>query len=194
MSSPRKKKNKGKKAQRPSAIRLKAFEAKYQAHFEKLGNALDLYEREHPEWQNECVYWLMDYSLHRLKDFIESKQEHEISWSSPFVELKFPVECRWFEENGEPKFSVNAGKITEKDLASEESALKSLTRLMVRQIEITTLQTVTNYAAYSQKRRRYTPMLDQESVEYNLRHSSPLSTLRYLSFRQEEIDRAIFGA
>ena len=51
---------------------MKAFEAKYQAHFEKLGNALDLYEQEHPEWRNECVYWLMDYSLHRLKDFIES--------------------------------------------------------------------------------------------------------------------------
>jgi hypothetical protein len=38
--------------------------------------------------------------------------------------------------------------------------------LMVRQIEITTLQTVTNYAAYSQKGRSYTPMLGQESIEY----------------------------
>jgi hypothetical protein len=166
MSSPRKKKRKAIKGQRPSAARIKAFKEKYQAHFEKLGDALELYEGEHPDWQDECLYWLADYSLHRLREFIESKDECEISWSSPFVELKFPVECRWFEEDGEPKFSVNTGKITEKDLASKEGALKSLTRLMVRQIEITTLQTVTSYAAYSQKGRRYTPMLGQDAVGY----------------------------
>jgi hypothetical protein len=128
---------------------------KYEAHFEKLGNALDVYEREHPEWQSECLFWLMDSSLRRLKGFIESKKEREISWSSPFVELKFPVECRWFEQNGEPQFTINTGKITEQDLASEENALKSLTRLVIRQIEITTLQTVTSYAAISKKGRRY---------------------------------------
>lgn len=168
MASPRKKKGKAAKGKRPSAARIKAFDEKYQAHFEKLGNALDLYEREHPEWQNECLYWLMDYSLRRLREFIEAKEEREISWSSPFVELKFPVECRWFEEGGEPKFSVNTGKITEEDLASEDNALKSLTRLMIRQIEITTLQTVTSYAAYSQEGPRYTPMLGQDAVEYLL--------------------------
>ena len=162
----RKRKRISKKAAPDIKSRLESFENRFQAHFEKLGDALDRYEKDHPNWQDECLFWLMESSLKRLKSFLCSPKAGKSVWESPLLELKFPVECRWFEEGGEKKFTVNSGRVSETDLETKSSVVKSLTRLMVRQIEITTLQAVTNYAAYSQKGKRYTPMLGQDSLDY----------------------------
>jgi hypothetical protein len=123
----RKRKRISKKVAPGDKSRVQAFEKRFQAHFDKLGDALDRYETEHPKWQEECLFWLMESSLKRLKSFLCSPKAGKRVWMNPFLELKFPVECTWFEEKGEQKFTVNSGRVNEADLETEDSVLKSLT-------------------------------------------------------------------
>lgn len=131
-------------------------------HIDTLFQALESYEKEHPHWQGECLLWITEWCLRQLKAFLEDGGENDISWENPFVEMHFPVQCSWHEENGHSRFSLNSGTITTENTADQESALKTLSEIMVRQIEITTLQDLTNRVAFEKNGDQFFPMLDED--------------------------------
>lgn len=142
-----------------------SFQEQLDYYTGKLALALQGYEEEHPHWQTECLLWITDQCLGRLRRYLENPDESEISWDYPFVELHFPVDCNWQTTDAGPTFTLNSGVITKDDLKDEESALQTLTKIMVRQIEIVTLQDVTHGAAYSQEGGQFYPMLSPESIQ-----------------------------
>jgi len=139
-----------------------------QKHVATLFQALENYEKEHPHWQNESLLWIMEWCLQQLRAILEAGKDSNITWENPFVEVHFPVDCTWQETNGEQTFSLNSGNITSENTANKDIAVKTLSEIMVRQIEITTLQSLTNHVALEKRGDDFVPVLDVEQRNHLL--------------------------
>lgn len=125
---------------------------------------LDSIEKDHPEWEFETLIWVLSWSLDSLRHYIELESENSISWEDPFVELQFPVECKWDPSiNSEtPSFTLTCGHITENDVKDKETAIKALTKLVIRYLEVVTFQRLTNHSALAKKGDEHFAILSQE--------------------------------
>jgi hypothetical protein len=128
---------------------------------EVLRNALGSYESEHPHWREEVLVSLIDWALRRLEFYVESEEEADISWESPFVELHFPVELDWkAQANAHArKLTVLSGTITRQNTADKARALKTLSEIMVRHLNVLALQEFTNHAWFEKRGETFTPFL-----------------------------------
>jgi hypothetical protein len=147
-------------------------------HFRKgleiLPEILECWERDHPEWRIEVLLWILDGALHALRNYIESPEESEISWDSPYVELHFPVECTWTESDAEsPSFSLTAGRLDKSDMIDGGTATQALAKVMVSYLEIMALQDLTNGRALEKRGDGFRRIVDAASIEDLERIESP---------------------
>jgi hypothetical protein len=117
-------------------------ETRLQQCLAALPQVLKDFERDHPEWRYEVLYWLLDRALKSLRGYLESETETEITWKSPYVEIRFPVDCDWTENPSgeEPSFTLQTGRLTIAEMVDNGTAARALSRLVVRHIEIEALQ------------------------------------------------------
>lgn len=88
--------------------RAKRFAARVDALTEALGDALDRFEEDHPDWFTEVLLQLLCEGLLQLRECIEDPADETVSWSSPFVELQYPVPWDWEAEGA----AANLGRLT----------------------------------------------------------------------------------
>lgn len=131
------------------------------SYLERLNEARQAYEQDHPDWRLESLYWILERGLGGLRKLLKS---NTMSWRDPFVELRFPVDCQWTSTSDSAPFVV-ACNIKRSDFKDEETTVKSLTKLMVSQIEIDTLQSLTHDAVYVREGEAYRTMFSAEDVE-----------------------------
>lgn len=138
--------------------------ARLNKYLDVLPSALEAFERSHPAWRLEALYWLLEKGLRSLRSYIESEAETEIDWASPFVELHFSVECDWEEATNAPgsSFRTLTGCVTTEDVSDDKKATNVLSNLMLRHIEISALQEWTNGVAYEKHGEVYMPAMDPE--------------------------------
>jgi hypothetical protein len=141
--------------------------ARLKKYMERLPKALESWEEEHPHWRVEVLLWVLDRALTSLRAYIESESENEITWESPYVEIRFPVECVWDEgstaEN--PNFHFQTGQVSTKDVRDDESAAETLSRLLIRHIEIAALQEWTNYSGFEKRGDKLRAISRAEDIE-----------------------------
>ena len=136
-------------------------EDQIKSHLVKLDQARQAYERDHPEWHLECLFWILERGLGGLRKLLSSGK---MSWKDPFVELRFPVDCQWATSPDGAPFVVSSGNIREEDLKDDESIVNTLTKIMVSQIEIETLQNLTHNAVYVREGEGYRTMFSSDDV------------------------------
>ncbi len=139
---------------------MKSFE-KYLPLCQKV---VEDYERDHPHWRIEVLFSLIRWSLRSLKHYIEDVHDPEITWASPLVELHFPIEWNW-----KVKLTDNLargghifGKFTNKNTATKELAIKTLSETMARQFNAMTLAELTNWAWFEKRNSYFLPIFPHE--------------------------------
>ena len=136
---------------------------------------LENYERDHPRWQFEVLYWLLDRALRSLQGYLASSEEAEITWASPYVEIRFPVDCVWSDTSTaeEPNFTLQSGHLSTSDMGDEKAAAKALSRLLIKHLEIVALQDWTNRSAFEQRGDKLQPILSSAQIEALDKISNP---------------------
>lgn len=137
---------------------------KIRHYVDKLPDILDSFEQAHPEWRSGIMMSLLQLALNSLRGYIERENEPEISWENPYVEIQFPVEVQCKSENDDegPSFTVTTGHLKAKDVVDEDTATKALSRLMVRHLEIETLQELTQGAALIKDGDGFLPAMPED--------------------------------
>lgn len=127
---------------------------------------LESFEKKHPKWGWEVTYWILDGALKSLRHYLEDASDDEISWSSPFVRLQFAVDCSWNSDTSKNGiFSINSGFLTREDVETTESASEALSEILVRHLEVVTLENITGGVALQKDGERYFPVLSAEVAE-----------------------------
>jgi hypothetical protein len=137
---------------------------KIQHYVDKLPDILDSFEQSHPEWRSGVMMSLLQLALSSLRGYIEREQEPEITWENPYVEIQFPVQiqCSSADQDEGPLFTVTTGRLTSADVVDDIAATKALSRLMVRHLEIETLQELTQGAALIKDGDGFLPAMPEE--------------------------------
>jgi hypothetical protein len=139
-------------------------DAELRSYLSKLDRAREAYQSDHPNWRLQCLYWILQRGLAGLRQLLEASPER-MSWQFPFVELRFPVECRWEVTPDGLPFVPVTGQIPLAHLSNEELMVSTLTQIMVCQLEMQTLQELTNFAGYVRQGDSYRRLLAVEDVE-----------------------------
>ncbi|CAN5642179.1 hypothetical protein BH09VER1_BH09VER1_16090 [soil metagenome] len=135
-------------------------------HLKLFLEALKNYESEHPHWQKECLFWVMQWGLTELKRCLDGNKAAGVTWENPIVELHFPVPCSWETIDGREALTLQAGKITAENVRDEKTASKTLAQLLIRQVEIMALQTMTNFAMFEKTGENHVPVLGEEPAHW----------------------------
>lgn len=143
-----------------SAQRLVGLEEYYQA----LLRAMDSYETDHPHWWLEVLVSFIKWSLRCLRYHVENRRTKGISWNSPFVELRYPVEWNWEGARGGDVSRSNfvSGRMTKRNTANSDLASRTLTKIMVSHLNAMALHGLTNQAWWEKHDNYYTPYLPVE--------------------------------
>lgn len=139
--------------------------SKIKRHVELMPQMLGDFENANPDWRVGILVSLLDRSLQSLVGYIEKGDEAEISWEDPFVELQFPVEVSVTTDDEIPSFNVTTGTLTAKGVATPELAADSMSRLMIRHLELTALQELTGHAALIKQGDGFLPALPTDIGE-----------------------------
>lgn len=134
-------------ADRPApSAKGEKFQARVNRYLKVFIKLLDAYERDHPNWRAEALFWLIEYGLVRLRYYVESKRESEISWDSPFVELHYPIDWNWdaWRDGKTTGISINSGVLNERNTRTKKVAARTLASIMVKHLTILALQQFTN--------------------------------------------------
>lgn len=142
------------------------WKEKIKKHAKHLADALVAYEADHPEWRLESLLWIAERCLRNLKRLLDDPAQSSISWAHPFVEMHFPVDCDWKTTEAGVSFSLHAGALTKENLKDEDTAVTTLTEIMIRQLEIVTMQHATGNSAYGYENGSYRPMLSPETIDH----------------------------
>ncbi len=123
------------------------------------------YENEHPYWRIEVLVSLIKWSLKSLKHYIEDVRNSEITWASPLVELHFPIEWNWKVKpiGNLARSGYIFGKFTNKNTATEELALKTISATMARRFNALTLGELTNWACFEKRNNGFTSVFPVET-------------------------------
>jgi len=160
------------KTKRP---KLKAFdgfdsldpEARIEKCLKILPEVLSEWEVSHPEWRIEALLWILDASIKSMRKYIESAEEPEISWESPFVELHYPIQCSWDEVAEDiPSFEIITGHITEEDVRDIATIRSTLSKLLVEHIQLVALQEFTNYTGFEKRNGEFHTVLDHSTIDF----------------------------
>lgn len=126
-----------------------------------LQNALEDYQKSHPQWRLEVLVSLIERGMKSLQHYVEDPHEREINWNSPFVELHYPVDWNW-QPRGEGGIAPGGhifGIFTKRNTATKNVASNTLGKIMVHWFNAATLAEVTNWAWYEKLNNYYTPVL-----------------------------------
>ena len=148
--------------------------------------ALDNHERKHPHWRIEVLVSLIKWSLRSLQRYIEDDRESKITRDEPLVELHYPVGWNW-KPRGECDIARGGhifGKITKKNTAGKRTAVRTLSKIMVNQLNATALADVTHWAWYEKLNNYYTPVLPAEL-------SGKLNAIKDKRARREAFDELV---
>lgn len=166
-------------------------------YVDKLPDILGSFEESHPQWQPGILISILEWALLSLKRYIEDPTEQEISWDEPFVEIRFPVDCTKDgkgDELGEI-YKVTTGALTSDEVRDDESAKRALSALMVRHLEIVTLQDLTEGLGMITKGEGFIPVIPDHVAEPLMviedeakRHREMMKLFRPLSFGAGTID------
>ena len=133
---------------------------RFEKYIPILQNALEDYQKSHPQWRLEVLVSLFERGMKSLKHYVEDPQEREINWNSPFVELHYPVDWNWHPrgEGGIAPGGHIFGEFT-KEYGDQSLATNTLGKIMVHWFNAATLAEVTNWAWYEKINNYYTPVL-----------------------------------
>lgn len=92
------------------------FEPRLEEFEKTLKSALDRYEKQNPDWWTVPVWQILHYGLKKLRGMLK---KHRISWENPVIELGYPVEADWDQEepvyfNLSPDDLEDEGKVEER--------------------------------------------------------------------------------
>jgi hypothetical protein len=147
-------------------------------------DALEHYETEHPHWRVEVLVSMIRWGLRSLKHYIEERRDKEITWESPFVELRYAVDWDWKAPRGGDviRSKLVSGKITKRNTSTAEAARRTLTKIMVRHLTTLALQGFTSGVWYEVYRNYFTPFLPAELA-------ASLNSIRGKRERREAFDQ-----
>ena len=119
------------------------------------------YQEEHPRWVAEGLLRVLSLSVSNLREYLEEGKDPEISWSSPFVELRYPVPWDW--EKGRDIVRP----ITDEDLHNPEDpiGLEWIAETFSRTLDINILKLLTKGAAFHLKGDETFPLIAPEIQE-----------------------------
>jgi hypothetical protein len=158
----------GKTAAADEAKKQQRSEARIARYIDLFGELLDSYERDHPNWKAEALYWLIKYGLHSLRHYLEARGERAISWDSPFVGLHYPIDWNWksWRKGRTTGISINTGVLTDANTRTRRAALRTLAEIMVKHITILALQEFTHNVGYEKRGNHFTPILGSDVGEF----------------------------
>jgi hypothetical protein len=135
--------------------------------FDALLGALDHYESIHPRWVTENYLFILESSLESLRHYVESDNEKEVTWESPFVELHYPIEWNWeaWERGEKNAVFLSTGTISKDSSRDTDSAKEMLTEILMKHIRILTLQRLTNFVGLEKRGDYYTPIMSNELAD-----------------------------
>lgn len=124
-------------------------------------NALNKHEGAHPNWRIEVLVSLIKWGLKSLKHYIEDVPDPKITWDSPFVELHYPVDWNWEGRSGGDLVPAGYifGNLTRRNMATKQSAVRTLSQTMAKQFNAMMMADATNWAWYEKFNNYYTPVL-----------------------------------
>ena len=151
----------------PAARNKNAAKARLKRCSATFPKLLEDYEQDHPEWRFEVPYWLLKWGLKSLQCYLASSEKSGISWASPYVEIRFPVDCIWSETSTaqQPSFTLQSGRLSIANMKDEKAADKALSRLLIRHLEIVALQEWTNRSSFEQRGDKLQPILSAAQIE-----------------------------
>jgi len=107
-------------------------------HFmDSFGNFLDKYEEANLEWIGITLLQIIYKAVEGLKGLIENPEEKEITWETPFVELRYPVLANW--KKVEPCYF----RLTAEDLKSEDKLKEKFAEGFITVKEVFILRAIT---------------------------------------------------
>ena len=151
-----------------------------------LRDALESYEKDHPQWRIEVLVSLIGRGLVGLKQQLDDPNNIGITWEHPFVELHYPIEWDWNAPRDESILSreLTSGKITRNNTIDAETAENTLMEIMVQHLNIMALQDFTNHVWLEKFKDKYIPILPTEFC-------AELDAIRGKRARQEALDRLV---
>jgi len=154
------------KTKRPVSTRVEAHivEERINRYLGILEDALESYEKEHPQWRTDAILSLIQVGLQNLRHYIESKNDTEVGWDQTFATFHYPVEWNWAAWAKRDKFGAGVmyGTLTKANTATRKEARKALAKIMVAHVILQTLQEFTNFVAFMKRGTRYTPIVSME--------------------------------
>lgn len=113
-------------------------------HVRAFQDAMEAYEKDHPQWRYEVLFSFVKRGLFGLKQKIEDRNNTSVTWDSPFAEFYYPVEWDW---NTKDVISgkLVTGKFTAENTRDAETTRKTLSEMLVRHLNTLALQDLTNH-------------------------------------------------
>jgi len=134
---------------------------RFNRHVETFRKLLGDYECDHPNWREEALMWLIKYSLRGLRHCIESGSESKITWDSPFVELRYPIDWNWksWRKGKTNGIYIQTGTFTDANTKTKSLATATLAKMLVKHLSVLTLQEFTNKVGFEKRGSSFTPIL-----------------------------------
>lgn len=135
--------------------------------FEALQGAVADYEEKHPLWRLEVLASFIKGSVANLKHHIENPNEREITWQTPFVELRYSVDWDWdaSSEHGDERDCMVFGTLHSQEIQNKTNTVQSISKIMVAMINTTALGEMTNHTRFAKRGDNYQTLLPIESIE-----------------------------
>ena len=128
---------------------------------ESLLRVVKEYQEGHPRFMAEGLLRILTGAIVNLREYLEEGKDPDISWSSPFVELRYPVAWDW--EAGRD----TVRPITDEDLhnPADPIGLEWITETFSRILDITILKGLTKGAAFLTKGEETVSLIAPEIQE-----------------------------
>ena len=98
-----------------SPLDVAAFEAAFQEAIRGMHNLADAFDTLAPDWRLGVFLLVVQEGLHGLRHYIEDEATPEVSWESPFIEVRYDAEWDW-EGRISPGGGLITGRFTTEDL------------------------------------------------------------------------------
>jgi hypothetical protein len=155
-------------------------------HISKLRKALGEYEKDHPHWRIEVLVSLIRRGLLGLKRQLEARDGNRATWDHPIVELLYPIEWDWTAPRDDSILTrkLTSGQLTKDNTVDAKTTAKTLTEIMVRQLNIMALQDFTNHVWLEKFEGQYNSILPAEVC-------AKLDSIKDKRARQDALDRLV---
>lgn len=141
-----------------------SWEKRVSRYMEALGNTLDSYEADHPNWFVDTVFELIGGGLRSLRHCIENIKDKAVTWNTPIAEFHYPVEWNWeaWQAGDQAAILQMYGRLDAEALRSRRKAVHALSRIALQTRNVFVLNTLTKHVAWQRRRKRWTPIFAQE--------------------------------